>query len=198
MQTPGTGTRSLFAFTEATIAAPVFVVANQPSSLNAATNAADYLIVSHPSFLTQMAPLVALRASQGHQAALISIDDVYDEFSFGERSPQALKDFLTHARTTWAVAPRYVVLAGDATFDPRDYAALGFGDFVPTKLVDMSQIELETASDDWFVDANEDGLPEFAIGRLPVRTPLRPRPSSERSRATTPSLSVRGRRASHS
>ena len=118
-----------------------------------------------------MAPLVALRASQGHQAALVSIDDVYDEFSFGVRSPQALKDFLSHARTTWAVAPRYVVLAGDATFDPRDYAALGFGDFVPTRLVDMSQIELETASDDWFVDANADGLPELAIGRLPVRTP---------------------------
>ena len=170
-QTPGTGTRSLFAFTEATIAAPVFVVANQPSSLNAATNAAGYVIISHPSFLSQMAPLVALRASQGHQAALVSIDDVYDEFSFGGRSPQALKDFLSHARTTWAVAPRYVVLAGDATFDPRDYAALGFGDFVPTRLVDMSQIELETASDDWFADANADGLPEFAIGRLPVRTP---------------------------
>ena len=34
----------------------------------------------------------------------------------------------------------------------------------------MSEIELETASDDWFVDANVDGVPEFAIGRLPVRT----------------------------
>jgi hypothetical protein len=170
-ETPGTGTRSLFAFTEATIAVPVFVVANQLSSLNAATNASNYLVISHPAFASQMAPLVAHRAAQGHQASLISIDDVYDEFSFGERSPQALKDFLTHARTTWAVAPRYVVLAGDASFDPRDYAALGFGDFVPTRLVDMSQIELETASDDWFVDANNDALPEFAIGRLPVRTP---------------------------
>jgi len=39
---------------------------------------------------------------------------------------------------------------------------------VPTKLVD-TQI-LETASDDWFVDFNNDGLPEIAIGRLPVRT----------------------------
>jgi len=29
---------------------------------------------------------------------------------------------------------------------------------------------LETASDDWFVDSNDDGLPEMAIGRLPVRT----------------------------
>jgi hypothetical protein len=29
---------------------------------------------------------------------------------------------------------------------------------------------METASDDWFVDLNSDGLPEMAIGRLPVQT----------------------------
>ena len=170
VQTPGTGTRTLVAFTEATIAAPAFVVANLPSALNLSSNAYDYLIVSNADFLTQMAPLAALRATQGHQAKVVSVDDVYDEFGFGQRSPRALKDFLSHARATWSVPPRYVVLAGDATFDPRDYAGLGVGDFVPTRLVDMSEIELETASDDWFTDINEDGLPDFAIGRLPVRT----------------------------
>ena len=30
--------------------------------------------------------------------------------------------------------------------------------------------ELETASDDWFVDFDDDGLPDLAVGRLPVRT----------------------------
>ena len=39
---------------------------------------------------------------------------------------------------------------------------------MPTKLIDTAY--LETASDDWFVDFNGDGLPEIAIGRLPVRT----------------------------
>jgi hypothetical protein len=39
---------------------------------------------------------------------------------------------------------------------------------VPTKLVET--FYLETASDDWFVDFNGDGLPEMAIGRLPVQT----------------------------
>jgi hypothetical protein len=29
---------------------------------------------------------------------------------------------------------------------------------------------LETASDDWFADFDEDGLPDMAVGRLPVRT----------------------------
>ena len=170
-QAPGTGTRSLLAFTDAAVASPVFVTANQPSSLHDAANAYDYLVVTHPDFAAQAASLVAHRASQGHRAALVSIDDVYDEFSFGARTPDALRDFLTLARSAWVVAPRYVVLAGDATFDPRDYAGFGPGDFVPTKLVDMTQLDLETASDDWFVDVNLDGVPEVAIGRLPVRTP---------------------------
>ena len=169
VQTPGAGTRTLFAFAAAAIKTPVFVAANQPSSLNAVTNQHNYLIVSHPDFVNQMAPLAAHRASQGYQARLVSIEDVYDEFGFGVRSPGALRDFLTQARS-WAVPPRYVLLAGDATFDPRDYGAFGFGDFVPTALVDMAEIELETASDDWFVDGNGDGVPDIAIGRLPVRT----------------------------
>jgi len=38
---------------------------------------------------------------------------------------------------------------------------------MPTKLVDTAY--LETASDDWFVDLNGDGLPEMAVGRLPVQ-----------------------------
>ena len=39
---------------------------------------------------------------------------------------------------------------------------------MPTKLIDT--VYMETASDDWFVDLNSDGLPEMAIGRLPVQT----------------------------
>jgi hypothetical protein len=172
VQTPGDGTRTLLVFTDLTIKTPLFVSANQPSSLHTAGQSYNYLVVTHPSMATQLAPLVAHRASQGYQAALVSIDDIYDEFSFGARSPQALKDFFARARATWTVKPRYIVLAGDATFDPRDYAGLGFGDFVPTGFVDMAEIELETASDDWLVDGNDDGLPDVAIGRLPVRTPM--------------------------
>jgi len=57
---------------------------------------------------------------------------------------------------------------GDASFDPRNYLGLGNQDLLPTKLVDTAY--METASDDWFVDFNDDGLPDMAIGRLPVQT----------------------------
>jgi hypothetical protein len=72
------------------------------------------------------------------------------------------------AKKQWSRAPRFVLLVGDASFDPKNYFGLGDLDFVPTKLIDT--VYMETASDDWFVDLNGDGLPEIAIGRLPVQT----------------------------
>lgn len=167
---PGPGPRTLLAFTEATIASPALVQANQPSSWHATTQAHNYVAIAHPTFVEQVKPLAALREQQGHLAAVITVDDVYDEFSFGEKTPQALKDFLQYARTNWREPPRFVVLVGDATIDPRDYAGFGDADFVPTKQVAMALVALETASDDWFVDFDDDGLPDLAIGRLSVRT----------------------------
>ena len=170
VRVPGTGRRTLLAFSEATVGTPVFVEANHPSSWHAATQAADYLVVTDEQFAAALEPLVTLRAAQGYRAALVEIEDVYDEFSFGQKTPQALKDFLTRAQTSWQRPPRFVVLAGDATSDPRDYAGFGDGNLVPTKLVDMETVELESATDDWFGDLDADGLAELALGRLPIRT----------------------------
>ena len=164
---PGTGRRTLLAFTDATVGTPASVEANQPSTWHAGADQPDYLVITHRTFVDSLAALVALRAQQGYTPALIDIEDIYDEFSFGQKTPQALKDFLTRAQMGYA---RFVVLAGDATSDPRDYAGFGDADFVPTKLVDMDAVELESATDEWFADADGDGLPELAVGRLPMRT----------------------------
>ena len=171
VRSTGYGSRTLLAFTDATMATPAFVIANQPSNWHAATHAHDYLAISHGDFVEQVRPLVAAREQQGHHAALVDVEDIYDEFSFGEKTPQALRDFLQWAKAHWRETPKFVVLVGDATVDPRDYAEMGAADFVPTKQVPMSSVTLESASDDWFVDFNNDGLPDVAIGRLSVRTP---------------------------
>jgi hypothetical protein len=60
------------------------------------------------------------------------------------------------------------LLVGDGSYDPHDYLGHGTSEYVPIKLVDTEF--METASDDWFVDFDADGLPEMAIGRLTVRT----------------------------
>jgi Peptidase family C25 len=81
-----------------------------------------------------------------------------------------MKDFLSFAGNNWKVAPRFVLMLGDASFDSRNYLGVGDFDLVPTKLVDTEF--METASDDWFADFNNDGIAEMAVGRLPARTPL--------------------------
>lgn len=163
----GGGTRTLLAFTAAQMEPPASVEANQPSSWHTAQAGATLVILSHGDFVGSLAPLVALRRAQGLKVAVVDVEDVYDEFSFGGSSPYAVKSFLATASTAWKTKPRWVLLVGDATLDPRDYLGSHQVNYVPVELVATAQ--LRTVSDDWFVDFDLDGVPELAIGRLPVQ-----------------------------
>lgn len=164
---PGSGTHTLLAFTDGQIGYPAGITSNKPSTWHGTTNSANLVIISHGDFLGSVGPLVSLRKQQGWSVALVDVEDVYDEFSFGAKTPQALRDFLSRAKSSWKKAPSYVLLVGTASYDPRNYLGMG-NDFVPTKLIDTQY--METASDDWFGDFNNDGLPEMAFGRFPVST----------------------------
>ena len=165
---PDPGQRTLLAFTEQTVKNVAGITANAASAWHDRMQGADFVIIAYKDLIESLRPLKELRESQGLSVALIDVEDLYDEFNFGAKSPWALRDFLTRTYNNWALQPRFVMLVGDAHFDPRNY--LGFGDLdqVPTKLVDTDY--LKTASDDWFVDFDDNGLPEMAMGRLPVHT----------------------------
>ncbi len=141
---------------------------NQPSTWHAPQAGSDIVMITHPSFATALQPLVKLRQSQGKSVSVVSVDDLYDEFNFGERSPQALRDFLASATGNWKTHPQYLLLVGDASFDARNYLGFGYDDFVPTRLVET--FFLKTASDEWFSDFTNTGIGAIATGRLPVRT----------------------------
>jgi len=123
------------------------------------------LIVAPRAFRDAVDPLRAFHEARGLTTEVVDIEDVYDEFSYGSKDPRAIRTLLQRARSEWRTVPRFVLLVGDATYDPRNY--LGYDeDLVPTKLVDTSNYE--TASDDWLADLDDDGVPEMAVGRLPV------------------------------
>jgi hypothetical protein len=165
---PGAGTRTLFAFTEAAVEQPAEIVANEPSAWHRAGMQGEMVVISHKEFIPALYPLLVLRKGQGWSVAVVDVQDIYDEWSFGAKSPYAIRDFLAQAQSNWRQPPRFVLLVGDASFDPRNYLGLGDFDLVPTKLVDTAF--LETASDDWFGDFSGGGLAAVGIGRLPVRT----------------------------
>jgi hypothetical protein len=165
---PGAGPRTLLAVAGGQIGPAKQVAANLPSSWSKTSHGADLLIITPRDFFSAVEPLRVARLSQGLSVAVVDIEDIYDEFSFGQKTPQAIKDFVAFAHNSWKKGARYVLFVGDACYDPKNY--LGFGDFdlVPTKLIDT--VFMEASSDDWFADFNGDGVPELAVGRLPVRT----------------------------
>ena len=165
----GNEARTLLAFTDDLSRHPASVIRNSPSNWNASTNGADLVIITHKNFQPAIEPLATLRRNQGLSVAVVDVEDVYDEFSYGAHTPVALKSFLARAALSWSRKPAYLLLVGDSTWDPRNYLDQGFNDFVPTKLIDTGY--METGSDDWFADFNSSGLPSMAIGRLPARTP---------------------------
>ncbi len=165
---PGNGQRSLLALANDHPKHVASLVLDSPSDLHNSGQGADLLIISRREFFGSIEPLKLARQKQGLSVSVIDIEDIYDEFSFGQKTPQAVKAFLSFAGKTWKKPARYVLFFGDASYDPKDYLGLGAGDLVSTRLIDTSF--MESASDDWFVDFNDDGLPDLAVGRLPVRT----------------------------
>ena len=164
---PEKGARKLIALTRGQARQPV-AVADRPSRWRDANHSADIVIITRGDFFPALESLKALRQQQGYAVVMVDIDDLYDEFNFGNKSPQAITDFLRFALTNWKLAPRFVLLAGDASYDPKNHLGLGDYDLVPTAFVDTDY--LETASDECLADFDNDGIAELAIGRLPVRT----------------------------
>src|SRR5207248_3473030 len=150
------------------ILAPSEMTANRPSTWSDKKGSADLLIITNSAFTQAALALVPVRQRDGMSSAVIDVEDLYDEFNFGMRAPEAIRAFLQSA-AQWKTKPRWVLLVGDASIDPRNYLGLGAFDFVPTKFIDTAL--LKTASDDWLADVNGDGFADFAIGRIPVRTP---------------------------
>jgi uncharacterized repeat protein (TIGR01451 family) len=166
--TAGIGTRTIFAFGDDRVQAPAQIVVNATSTLNASKNGADLVVITNKAFATSAGSLKAARDAQGIATTVVDVQNVYDEFSYGVHGPEGVRGFLQRAKTAWSKAPRYVVLLGDASFDPRNYLGMGSFDFVPTKLVATAY--LKTASDDWLADWSDNATPAMAIGRIPVRT----------------------------
>ncbi|MHB8483785.1 MAG: C25 family cysteine peptidase, partial [Nitrospiria bacterium] len=132
----------------------------------------DYLIITHRDFTSNLQPLISYRGSTpggSHAVQMVTVEEVYDNFSGGIFTPQAIKDFLTNVFPSMA-QPAYVLLVGDASFDYKNYLGYGQENFVPTYLMEYSFGQ--TPSDYWFIqDSNGNlHLPLMAIGRIPAKT----------------------------
>jgi hypothetical protein len=148
---------------------PVEVVAWESGKLRDSRNRAAYVLIAPESLRAAAVSLADYRDSKGTTTVVAGLEDIYDEFNDGIAEPQAIRRFLEYASEHWALAPRQATLVGKGTYDYRNL--LGYGDnLAPTLLVDSPDglVASDVALADW--SATPDGVPEMAIGRLPVLT----------------------------
>jgi hypothetical protein len=136
-------------------------------TLSLPTHSADLVIIAYKDFLAEAENWATYRRNQGFTVKVVEVSEIFEEFNYGVLSADSIKAFLNYADDNWTVGPQYVLLIGDATFDPRDYLNQGFFNFVPARIINT--IFTETASDEFLADFNNNGLSEIAIGRIPVR-----------------------------
>jgi uncharacterized repeat protein (TIGR01451 family) len=166
---PSTPVRhTLLAVADDRVASAAGVWANHPSKWHSAQAGADIAMVTYGPFAGALAPLVQAHQAERKSSVVVPVNDLYDEFNFGERTPFAIKQFLQTANQSWKKPPTYLLLNGRASLDPRNYLGFGNLDLVPTRIVPSAS--LMTASDDWFSDFAGNGMPTIPTGRLPVST----------------------------
>jgi hypothetical protein len=141
---------------------------------------ADYVMIAYDDFAPGLAPLVALRESQGMRVKVARLSDVYDEWNGGMPSPDAIRRYMKYALTWWETPPAYLLLVGDASEDHARRVLRNDIDYVPSHPeytdVIFDSADRWDASDNWYVlldgprliDAATDDLVDILVGRMSV------------------------------
>jgi hypothetical protein len=146
---------------------PKAVWPDRRSRLRSPSNGAEYIVIV-PEELEEAAGLLAEhRRASGLETKVVLLEDVMDEFNSGISNPHAIRSFLAHAYTRWNRPPRFVALGGSGTLDYKNNYGLA-DNLVPPLMVNTP--DGLYASDNLFADIDEDGVPDIAVGRIPVLT----------------------------
>ncbi|MHC5054994.1 MAG: C25 family cysteine peptidase [Planctomycetota bacterium] len=136
----------------------------------------EYLAVGPEDFRAAAAPLLGLRSAEGLASAYVSLVEAADTWGWGRYGAPGIAEAVS------AVGPGYVLLVGDNAYDYLGRAPGEADPMVPAPLARSSRFA-ETNADALYGDTDSDGVPDVAVGRLPVRT------TEELSRLVTKILS---------
>lgn len=161
--------RTYWVGTSAAIRRPLSIAADPITNWRSPALGADYLIITDPSLAAEANRLVAYHQTQGLQPLVVYVQDIYDEFNYGQADPAAIRAFLQYAYDQWSMRPAYVLLLGDGSYDFLNYKGYGLREMVPPLLAPVDRTMGETATDNRFVAVHgDDILPDMYIGRIPA------------------------------
>ncbi len=160
-----------FAVTEDMKKQPVKILPNIPSNLRSLTNFAKYIVITITDFIENESLLQFKQTweSQGKIVNIVDLQDIFDEFNYGIRSAQAIKDFIQYAYNNWSGSGvTHVLFMGDGITDERDNSPSREFNLIPFKNV-WVEYWGAIASDNWLgCIVGDDLVPDVAIGRINV------------------------------
>lgn len=169
--------RRFIAFRETDLLTPTPIGRVPNQNLHATTLPTDLVIVCPPEFNAAATRLAERRASEGLIVAIVTPQQVYNEFSSGARDATAIKRYmrLLYDRADDPLElPRYLLLFGDGSYNNSTVAA-GNQNWVPSyQTEDALDPGKSYTSDDYYglLDLNEGestaDLMDIGVGRLPV------------------------------
>jgi peptidase C25-like protein len=140
----------------------------------------DMVIVTAPQFADQAERLGQLhQLYDGFSYAVVSTDEIYNEFSSGKTDPAAIRDFvrMIYERDNDGNKLAYLLLFGDGSYDQKDRKPELFPSLIPAfQSLESLKITYSFVTDDFYgqMDPSEGfdaiGDPDVGIGRLPVNT----------------------------
>lgn len=170
--------RQFIAFRNGGFLTPTKVGRVQNQDLHATVLPTELVIVAPPQFVGQAERLAQQRTSEGLTVRIVTLQQVYNEFSSGARDASAIKRYMRmlydKAGNDDALMPRYLLLFGDGSYNNVLQAELN-QNIIPTyQTVNSLSPTLSYTSDDYFglLDELEGEAPgdlvDIGVGRLPV------------------------------
>lgn len=143
----------------------------------------DMVIVTPEDFESASNDLADFHRTNEHISVnVVRLNEIYNEFGSGKPDISAIRDFMKmlydRAGTDTSLIPRYLLLMGDGSYDPKGRIPES-NNFISTyQSYDSKDVTFTYAADDFFglLDANEGGditgaqQMDIGIGRLPVTT----------------------------
>ncbi|MEG0697987.1 MAG: C25 family cysteine peptidase, partial [Algoriella sp.] len=116
-----------------------------------------YVIVTHPKFIEEANHLAQFRKTHDNiEVAVVTTDQVYNDFSSGSQDPIAIRDFFKFLKDNNNLDLEYGVLFGATTYDPKNRVK-EFTTYLPTFTDEPSlNIDGAIATDDYFAMLSDD------------------------------------------
>ncbi len=145
----------------------------------------EYVVVTNPEFINQAKEIAEFHQKEdGMSVAVVTADQVFNEFSSGTPDPTAIRAFMKMlwdraSKAEYGIVPQYLLLMGDGTYDNR--GRLNINDY--NKLLTYQSVKSlnETSSyssDDYFGNVEDGSLGynnlylnkrvNIGVGRFPV------------------------------